>query len=160
MPSTKIQRITGITSPHSEFLDMFDTENLDPSPLPLLRARIDLATAPRHIRACLKQTLEHLTPEFIEGLTERLTGYDSDTIHDKLLEPITQAWSPPGGSMWTTPPKPVVPRNLPQAVQDFRFELKKYSVPITDNMEVALTRGPCKCDESAPGRQHSAGEDC
>lgn len=139
MPSTKIARITGITSPHEELLDVFSRQSVEPSPVSLFRARIDLATAPLHIEACLKQTLE-ATPEVTNQLKEGLGTSDLQEAQRQLLNPITQAWHPSKGGRWSgSAERNIIPRQLPQAVQDFRLRLKRYDIPITDNMEVALT---------------------
>ena len=139
MPSTKIGRFTGITSPHEELLDVLERNQVSPSPVPLLRARVDLATAPLHIEACLKQALDGITPEATTTLMNTWRISDLQEVQQKLLEPITQAWHPSGGGRWATPPTSVVPHQLPQVVQDFRLGLKRYGIPITEQMEVALT---------------------
>ena len=41
--------------------------------------------------------------------------------------------------MWAISEGTGVPRNLPQAVQEFRLQLKRLDIPVTDEMEVALT---------------------
>lgn len=139
MPSTKINRLTGITSPHQAILNALGRNPVDPSPVPLLRARIDLATAPRHIEACLRNTLESLDVDLITAVTNKLRVSDLQEVQKQLLIPITQTWSPSGSGMWTISEGTGVPRNLPQAVQEFRLQLKRLDIPVTDEMEVALT---------------------
>ena len=41
--------------------------------------------------------------------------------------------------MSTSTPRGIIPRQLPQAIQDFRLGLKRHEIPITDGVEVALT---------------------
>ena len=139
MPSTKIGRITELSSPYGKLLEGLEKgQDVNPSPIPLLRARVDLAQAPLHIKACLKQTLEG-DNILLESLQHSIGSLFLEDILKKLLEPITHAWHPPDRGIMSTKTPRFEPRNLPQAIQDFRLRLKRYDVPISDSMEVATT---------------------
>ena len=124
MPSIKMDRITGITSPHAELLEALSQRKTDPSAVPLLKARIDVEQAPLHIEECLNQTFDN-APELEASVTNRMRASDRQELRQKLLYPITEAWNPSsGGRMSTSTPRGIIPRQLPQAIQDFRLGLK------------------------------------
>lgn len=141
MSSTEIERLTGVTSPYDEILDALQRNGIDPSPLPLLQARIDFATAPLHIEACLKMTLEAAGSELTERIKDSRGADRFKTAEQFLLARFNQAWRPPRVDLSSGAPRPqrLVPESLPQMIQEFKSHLRQYEIPITECMEVALT---------------------
>ena len=85
-------------------------------------------------------TLEEFDADFTGALMVRLQVSDLQEARKKLLDPITRTWHPSGGGRMARPEKGnIVPLRIPQAVQDFRFLLRRYDIPTNEGMEVALT---------------------
>ncbi len=126
--------------PYEEMLNALFESGLSPSPLPLLQARDDRAMVPLHIQACLKSAVEAANAETREQLKVKLGVLDMEHAIRELLKPVTHAWHPPDDpSRITWPPPPLVPPDIPQALKRFRLELKRCGVPVSDDIETALT---------------------
>lgn len=106
--------------------------------MPLLRARIDFETVPRHIEACLKATLESLDPcQMPDVVAEKLRT--PDLFLKELMTPIRNEWNPSSGGRWSVGKMPVRLDRIPQAVQNFRLGVIRQQIPVSEGMEVALT---------------------
>ena len=147
MEPSRFERAAGIVPTEIDLLEVFG------SPVkPLVEARIRLSRAPAHIKFCLKQTLEDderllhsvLSKMNSRGNYVRKITDDLDEICFELLRHITAAWDPHGAYSRRSSSQPndivtFTPERLPDAFQSFREQLKRYDVPISDLMELAMT---------------------
>ena len=148
MELSRFERASGVTPTDIDLLDVFD------SPIkPLMEARIRLSRAPAHIKFCLKQTLES-DENLLQSLQSQMTRHSYfgttnangiEEVCSNLLRPISVAWgqdTASSSSRWYSQPVDIVtftPERLPDAIHSFRVQLKRYAIPISDLMELALT---------------------
>ena len=146
MELSRFERASGVTPADIDLLEVFD------SPIkPLMEARIRLSRAPVHIKSCLEQTLksdENLLQSVQSEMRNnrvRIDTNDIDAVFHVLLRPISNAWgqdTASSSSRWHSQPVDIVtftPEKLPDALRSFREQLKRYDIPISDLMELALT---------------------
>ena len=123
----------------SEFITEVDLleileRSVSPSPAPLIRARLRLSCAPAQIRDCLRQTLEG-DEDLMKSIQNRMRETSEEVVYHQLLGSITRAWTVRHHQFQASEGADINPAVVPRALFDFRRQLNRFGVPISEPME-------------------------
>ncbi len=110
--------------------------SVSPSPAPLIRARLALSYAPARIRECLKRTLDG-DDELMKSIQSRMGETSEEVVYSQLLGPITRAWTM--RSRRASQGADAIPGVVWNILFDFRRQLNRFGVPVSEPMELAFT---------------------